>query len=258
MLPWLADHPIRFPSVARALRDPDGLLAAGGDLSPDWLLAAYRRGIFPWYSDDQPLLWWSPDPRMVLFPGEIRLRRSLAKRLRNGGFRVTADRAFAAVVAACAAPRPAQPATWITDEMQAAYARLHALGAAHSVEVWQDDRLVGGLYGVALGPVFFGESMFSRTADASKVALVQLARAMDAGGGRLIDCQMHTAHLASLGARDIARDAFIGYLEKWLGKPPEVEPPGAGFSPACWSFDAVSELRGEGPVTVTRSRREPS
>ncbi|MFO7647918.1 MULTISPECIES: leucyl/phenylalanyl-tRNA--protein transferase [Halomonas] len=240
MLPWLADHPIQFPPVTLALRDPDGLLAAGGDLSPAWLLAAYRRGIFPWYSDDQPILWWSPDPRMVLFPEALRVRRSLAKRLRNAGFRVTADRAFDAVVEACAGPRDGQPGTWITDEMREAYGRLHALGAAHSVEVWREDRLAGGLYGVALGPVFFGESMFSREPDASKVALVRLAGAMAAGGGRLIDCQMHTAHLASLGARDIARDAFIGYLEKWLGKAPEVEPGTVRFTPACWSFAAVT------------------
>ncbi|TDO06860.1 MULTISPECIES: leucyl/phenylalanyl-tRNA--protein transferase [Halomonas] len=217
MLPWLPERPVGFPPVATALRDPDGLLAAGGALTPEWLLAAYRRGIFPWFSDGQPVLWWSPDPRMVLFPKEIRVRRSLAKRLRNGGFRVTANRAFAQVVASCAAPRAGQPGTWITDEMRAAYERLHRLGAAHSVEVWRSDKLVGGLYGVAMGPVFFGESMFSRQADASKVALVHLAHAMSAGGGRLIDCQMHTMHLASLGARDIARSEFIGYLEQWLG-----------------------------------------
>lgn len=246
MLPWLPEHPIRFPSAATALRNPDGLLAAGGALSPGWLLAAYRRGIFPWYSDDQPILWWSPDPRMVLFPEALKVRRSLAKRLRHGGFKVTADRAFGAVMSACAAPRQGQPGTWITDEMRAAYERLHALGAAHSVEVWHDGRLAGGLYGVALGPIFFGESMFTRVPDASKVALVHLARTMAAAGGRLIDCQMHTPHLASLGARDIARAEFIGYLEEWLGKPPPVEPDGASFTPACWSFAALGEP-GEGP-----------
>jgi leucyl/phenylalanyl-tRNA--protein transferase len=246
MLPWLSEHPTRFPPVATALRDPDGLLAAGGALSPGWLLAAYRRGIFPWYSDDQPILWWSPDPRMVLFPEALKVRRSLAKRLRHGGFTVTADHAFDAVMSACAAPRQGQPGTWITDEMREAYGRLHALGAAHSVEVWHQGRLAGGLYGVALGPVFFGESMFTRVPDASKVALVHLARAMAAAGGRLIDCQMHTPHLASLGARDIARAEFIGYLEEWLGKPPPVEPDGVCFTPACWSFAALGEL-GEGP-----------
>lgn len=258
MVPWLLERPIRFPPVTAALRDPDGLLAAGGALDPGWLLAAYRRGIFPWYGDDQPILWWSPDPRMVLFPEELRVRRSLAKRLRHAGFTITANRAFDAVMTACAEPRAGQPGTWITDEMRAAYARLHALGAAHSVEVWQRERLVGGLYGVALGPAFFGESMFTRVADASKVALVHLARAMSLGGGRLIDCQMHTPHLASLGARDIARAEFIGYLEKWLGKPQDVEPNGLSFTPACWSFEAIGEPPGGPPVNATRSRRESS
>ncbi|MDI5986993.1 leucyl/phenylalanyl-tRNA--protein transferase [Halomonas sp. M4R5S39] len=243
MLPWLADYPVHFPPVEQALRDPDGLLAIGGDLSPAWLLAAYRRGIFPWYSDDQPILWWSPDPRMVLFPHEIRVRRSLAKRLRNGGFRVTADAAFGEVIATCAGPREGQPGTWITDAMREAYARLHALGVAHSVEVWRDGRLVGGLYGVALGPVFFGESMFSREPDASKVALVHLARAMQDGGGRLIDCQMHTSHLASLGARDIARAEFIGYLEKWLGKTPEASADDTSIIPPGWSFERLGAVR---------------
>ncbi|UYG06433.1 leucyl/phenylalanyl-tRNA--protein transferase [Halomonas sp. M4R1S46] len=245
MLPWLPERPVRFPPVSTALSDPGGLLAAGGDLSPAWLLAAYRHGIFPWYSEGQPILWWSPDPRMVLFPEEVRVRRSLAKRLRNGGFRVTADSAFEAVVAACAAPRHDQPETWITAEMQAAYARLHHLGAAHSVEVWQEGRLVGGLYGIALGPVFFGESMFSRVSDASKVALVALARSMAAEGGRLIDCQMHTAHLASLGARDIAREEFIGYLEQWLSEMPEtarVEEACTLLAPA-WSFARLDAAR---------------
>lgn len=240
MLPWLPDRPVGFPPVASALRDPDGLLAAGGALTPEWLLAAYRRGIFPWFSDDQPILWWSPDPRMVLFPDEIRVRRSLAKRLRNGGFRVTADTAFERVVEACAAPRDGQPGTWITAEMREAYGRLHALGAARSVEVWRAGALVGGLYGVAMGPVFFGESMFSRAPDASKVALVHLVRAMSAGGGRLIDCQMHTGHLASLGARDIARSEFIGYLEQWLGdagsgRRETID----GVLAPTWSFDAI-------------------
>ncbi|MGM0693574.1 MAG: leucyl/phenylalanyl-tRNA--protein transferase [Pseudomonadota bacterium] len=245
MLPWLPDHPVGFPPVDSALRDPDGLLAAGGALTPEWLLAAYRRGIFPWFSDDQPLLWWSPDPRMVLFPDEIRVRRSLAKRLRNAGFQVTADTAFDRVIRACAAPRDAQPDTWITAEMQDAYGRLHRLGAAHSVEVWRAGELVGGLYGVAMGPIFFGESMFSREADASKVALVQLARVMAAGGGRLIDCQMHTGHLASLGARDIARTTFISYLEGWLGDADDGRREAVDGVPApTWTFDAIDALAG--------------
>ena len=238
MLPWLNEHPVTFPSVDIALDDPDGLLAAGGGLSPEWLIEAYRRGIFPWYNDDQPILWWSPDPRMVLHPEELRVRRSLAKRLRNGGFRATADQAFDAVIDACAAPRNDGHAsgTWITDEMRDAYCDLHREGVAHSVEIWRDDRLVGGLYGVALGPVFFGESMFSREADASKIALVHLARAMAAGGGRLIDCQMHTPHLASLGARGIARSAFIGYLERWLDDLDR-----DSLTTPAWSFTGIGE-----------------
>lgn len=219
MLPWLPARPVRFPSTEDALHDPDGLLAAGGALTPDWLLEAYRRGIFPWFSEGQPILWWSPDPRMVLFPDEVHVRRSLAKRLRNGGFRVTRDQCFTAVIAACAEMRAQVEGTWITPPMQAAYRRLHELGHAHSVEVWRDDRLVGGLYGVALGRVFFGESMFSRESDASKVALVHLARHLADQGGGLIDCQMHTAHLASLGARDIARRAFIDYLDQYAALP---------------------------------------
>ncbi len=258
MLPWLAEYPVRFPPVELALHDPDGLLAAGGDLSPDWLLAAYRRGIFPWYGEEQPILWWSPDPRMVLFPNELRVRRSLAKRARNGGFRVSADRAFPQVVAACAAPRQGQPGTWLTTDMRNAYEQLHTLGAAHSVEVWQDDRLIGGLYGIAMGPVFFGESMFSRQPDASKIALMSLVDAMLSGGGKLIDCQMHTAHLASLGARDIARAEFIGYLEKWLGdeewpgKPSSDEPTGSDLIPPTWSFASI------GSAQETISGRKPS
>jgi len=243
MLPWLSAHAVKFPPVESALRDPDGLLAAGGALTPAWLLAAYRHGIFPWFGDDQPILWWSPDPRMVLVPGEIRVRRSLAKRLRNAGFTITADRAFEAVMAACAAPRDDQPGTWITDEMRTAYGQLHALGAAHSVEVWRDDALVGGLYGIALGPVFFGESMFSREPDASKVALVQLARVMAAGDGRLIDCQMHTGHLASLGARDIARREFIDYLDQWLGEPAHDRRQAEAIAPApTWSFETIGTV----------------
>ncbi|MFQ3786832.1 leucyl/phenylalanyl-tRNA--protein transferase [Halomonas sp. A29] len=233
MLSWLPERPVRFPPVSSALRDPEGLLAAGGELTPEWLLAAYRRGIFPWYSDGQPILWWCPNPRMVLFPDELRVTRSLGKRLRNGGFRVTFDQQFEAVMTACAAPRSGQPGTWITTEMHAAYIALHRLGYARSVEVWQAGELAGGLYGVAIGSVFFGESMFSRASDASKVALVHLVRAMRAGGGRLIDCQMHTRHLASLGARDIARTEFINYLESCLAT---LEPTDSQHPLPCWSW----------------------
>lgn len=215
MLPWLPPTPIQFPSTDSALDDPSGLLAAGGALTPDWLLAAYHHGIFPWYSEGQPILWWSPDPRMVLFPEELKVRRSLAKRLRNAGFHATIDSAFASVIDACALTRARHEGTWITAEIQQAYLALHRLGHAHSIEVWRDHELVGGLYGVAIGRMFFGESMFSLERDASKVALVALARHLEAAGGGLIDCQMHTAHLASLGARDIARSTFLNYLEEY-------------------------------------------
>ncbi|SDG28198.1 leucyl/phenylalanyl-tRNA--protein transferase [Onishia taeanensis] len=216
MLPWLPSSPVQFPPLDQALQEPDGLLAAGGDLTPDWLIAAYRRGIFPWFSDGQPILWWSPSPRMVLLPDEIRIRRSLAKRLRNAGFKVTWNTVFPAVIEACAAPRAADEGTWIGDEMREAYIALHSLGYAQSVEVWRDDRLVGGLYGVGMGRVFFGESMFSREPDASKVALVHLANHLQALGGGLIDCQMHTSHLASMGAGEIARQEFINYLDLYI------------------------------------------
>lgn len=219
MLPWLPPHLVAFPPVSQALDEPDGLLAAGGGLTPDWLLCAYRQGIFPWYAEGQPILWWSPDPRMVLFPEEIRVRRSLAKRLRNGGFTVTFDHAFGRVIAACAETRADAEGTWIDDAMRQAYLDLHRMGHAHSVEVWQAETLVGGLYGLSIGRIFFGESMFSRVPDASKVALVQLARRLQHHDFALIDCQMHTPHLASMGARDIARERFIGYLEQNVHAP---------------------------------------
>jgi len=173
---WLSPHdaPESFPPLEQALEDPAGLLAAGGDLSSERLLAAYRRGIFPWYSPGQPVLWWSPDPRAVLFPEEFRVSRSLAKTLRNGGFSTSVDRDFPAVIDGCAAPRPASPGTWITSEMRSAYLELHRLGHAHSIEIYREGNLAGGLYGVRLGGVFFGESMFSRERDASKTALARL------------------------------------------------------------------------------------
>ncbi|WP_081137501.1 MULTISPECIES: leucyl/phenylalanyl-tRNA--protein transferase [unclassified Halomonas] len=216
MLPWLSSPTPFFPSTEQALASPNGLLAAGGELTPAWLVEAYRKGIFPWYSDDDPILWWSPDPRMVLLPAQFKLRRSLAKRLRHGGFSVTLDQHFLAVLDACAAPRRGEPGTWITAEMRHAYHTLHTLGIAHSIEVHQAGNLVGGLYGLAMGPVFFGESMFSRVPDGSKIALAHLAYAMQSHGGQLIDCQMHTPHLASLGATTVARRTFINYLEQWL------------------------------------------
>lgn len=208
-------YDIDFPDVELALREPDGLLAIGGDLSTQRLLQAYRSGIFPWYSEGQPILWWSPDPRTVLFPEELKVSRSLAKTLRRGSYRVTLDQAFAQVVDACAAPRKDQDGTWITPAMKKAYRELHRLGLAHSIESWYQDQLVGGLYGIALGRVFFGESMFSRQTDASKVAFVHLVHWLKDWQYALIDCQVHTPHLASLGARPIARGEFIGLLRQW-------------------------------------------
>jgi leucyl/phenylalanyl-tRNA--protein transferase len=213
-LHWIRpdDPPDAFPDPRRALREPDGLLAVGGDLSPPRLLAAYRRGIFPWYEAGQPILWWSPDPRAVLRPAELRISRSLRKTLRAGTFTVTFDQAFADVMRGCAAPRPKQRGTWLTREMQGAYARLHALGYAHSLEVWHDGALAGGLYGVGLGRAFFGESMYSDVRDASKVALVHLVNEARRRGIELIDCQVYSAHLASLGCRTIARAEFLDRL----------------------------------------------
>ena len=217
---WLApgDGGTGFPPIERCLADPPGLLAAGGDLSPARIVAAYRRGIFPWYSEGQPILWWCPDPRAVLFPGEFRRSRSLAKSERNAGFETRFDTAFGAVMDGCAAPRErAGPGTWITPEMRAAYVALHRQGVAHSVETWRGDRLVGGLYGVQLGAVFFGESMFSTETDASKVALSALVRRCLAEQIELIDCQMSSGHLASLGSRPISRSEFCSLLERLAG-----------------------------------------
>jgi len=213
LIPWL-DSGDPFPEVERALAEPNGLLAAGADLSLPRLLEAYRNGIFPWFSHDQPILWWSPDPRMVLFPAELKVSRSLARTLRNARFEVRADTAFDAVVEGCRQPRRGESGTWITEEMAEAYGTLHRAGFAHSVETWLDDKLVGGLYGVALGRAFFGESMFARVSDASKVALVALARQLQHWGFGVIDCQMNTAHLASLGAREIPRAEFTRRLRE--------------------------------------------
>jgi len=218
VIPWLAtDEP--FPPAERALEHPNGLLCAGGDLSIGRLLEAYRHGIFPWYSGSEPILWWSPDPRMVLFTDELKVSRSLAKSIRNKGYEVRFDTAFHAVLAGCAAPRDAAEAldgvdepsagTWLGAPMRAAYAALHNAGYAHSVETWRDGMLAGGLYGVALGRMFYGESMFSRAVDASKVALVALVERLRAHGFPLIDCQVRTPLLAGLGAREIQRSEFL-------------------------------------------------
>ncbi len=208
-----------FPPVE--LASPEGLLAVGGDLRSERLLAAYRQGIFPWYSPGQPVLWWSPDPRTVLFPARLRISRSLGKALRQQRFRVTLDQAFERVIDACAAPRRNHPTggTWITREMRTAYCQLHAQGYAHSVEAWSGSELVGGLYGVSLGGVFFGESMFSLATDASKVALARVVEQLTAWGYSLIDCQVGSAHLFSLGAEEIPRRDFLATLDTALQLP---------------------------------------
>ncbi len=209
-----------FPPIESALTDPNGLLAVGGDLSPDRLLQAYRQGIFPWFSDDQPILWWSPDPRAVAYPSEIKISRSLKKTLRKNLFQIKFDTHFKEVIEACAAPRTNADGTWLTDEMQNAYLTLFKLGHAHSIEVWQNDELVGGLYGIAMGRVFFGESMFSRVTDASKIAFVHLAKILQEWNYALIDCQVTSEHMSSLGAVEIPRHVFIRHLANLLDAQP--------------------------------------
>lgn len=230
MIPRL-DGGAPFPPIERALRDPDGLLAAGGDLSVARLVDAYSHGIFPWFGEGQPILWWSPDPRMVLFVDEFVVSRSLRRTIESGSFEIRLDTAFDDVVRACAGPRAGQQGTWITSSMMHAYMVLHRAGYAHSVEAWREGVLVGGLYGLALGRVFFGESMFTRERDASKVALVHLVSLMRAQGVPMIDCQQQTAHLASLGARPIAREVFAARLRELIHS---IEPPSgwtAGAAP---------------------------
>lgn len=216
MVHWINRHTDNFPPLECALHTPNGLLALGGELTADRLIAAYRHGCFPWYSAGQPIMWWSPDPRTVLFPEELHVARSLRKTLRQTSFHITYDRAFEQVIAACAEPRASDSGTWITQEMQTAYSTLHHLGHAHSVEVWHDNQLVGGLYGIAIGRLFFGESMFSRMADASKIGFVTLVQDLQQAGFVLIDCQMHTEHLARFGAREISRRTFQEYLRQYL------------------------------------------
>jgi leucyl/phenylalanyl-tRNA--protein transferase len=209
---------LAFPDPANA--EPDGLLAVGGDLSPGRLLAAYARGIFPWYDERSPILWWSPDPRLVLFPPELHVSRSLERTLRRGTFRVTADAAFERVIRRCAAKaRPGQRGTWITAEMVDAYVALHRLGFAHSFEAWEGERLAGGLYGVSLGAAFFGESMFADAPDASKVAFARGVEWLAGRGVSIVDCQVRTEHLVSLGAREIARDAFLARVAQAIEAP---------------------------------------
>jgi leucyl/phenylalanyl-tRNA--protein transferase len=233
MIPWL-EHDTPFPPIQSALRDPNGLLAAGGDLSTERLLEAYRHGIFPWFSEGDPILWWSPDPRMILFPAELKISRSFEKTLRNRSYEARFDSAFDEVVAGCAAPRKGEPGTWISGAMSEAYRGLHRLGYAHSVETWIDGDLAGGLYGVAIGRVFFGESMFSRARDASKIALAVLVAHLKSAGFGLIDCQMRTRHLETLGAREIPRRRFSRLLEELIHYP---HPPGS------WSGASVAQGR---------------
>ena len=218
MIPILSTDPESpFPPTEQALEYPEGLLAAGGDLSPARLVNAYRRGIFPWYSDDQPILWWSPAPRCVLYPQHVHVSRRLRRRYNQGHFSLTVDQAFSQVIEACAEPREDQAGTWITDEMLLAYIRLHKLGIAHSVETWVDGELAGGIYGLALGRIFFGESMFSKRGDASKITLVALCRQLQQWNFTLLDCQVSNPHLLSMGAEDISRDEFEQLLKTAVG-----------------------------------------
>lgn len=218
MIPWLK-RSTPFPPIERAMRQPNGLLAAGGDLSPQRLLDAYRRGIFPWFGEGEPILWWSPDPRQVLFVDELHVSQRLRRRLKRGEFEVRANTSFRAVMLACAAPREGQTSTWITNEMVKAYCALHEIGHAHCVEAWRDGRLAGGIYGVQIGRMFFGESMFKRETDASKVALVNLVEILKRMGIGLMDCQQETSHTTTLGARTISRGTFKAWLERWVDMP---------------------------------------
>ena len=225
MVSWLSpeDPPDAFPALGNHGSDPEGLVAAGGDLTAARLIAAYQRGIFPWYEDGQPILWWSPDPRCVIYPTAIHVPRRLARTLRQAPFELTTNHGFAKVVDACAAPRRYTDATWITEEMRTAYLHLHNRGYAHSVEAWQEQRLVGGIYGVVLGKVFFGESMFSTARDASKVVLISLARALASAGFHCLDCQLPSPHLLSLGAKLIPRARFLAELGEHCS--PDTEAP---------------------------------
>jgi len=216
-IPFLApdDDVTPFPSVSTALSEPNGLLMAGGNLSPRRLIAAYRSGVFPWYEEGEPILWWSPDPRCIIFPNDIRVSKSLSKTLKSGRFTITKNQQFRTVMRECAAPRKDSSGTWVTDDMVDAYCRLHKMNIAHSIETWLDGELVGGLYGIQIGSVFIGESMFSKQSNASKVALVHLAQSEDF---QLIDCQLETDHLTSMGAITIQRERYIELLNE-LGNP---------------------------------------
>jgi len=224
LLPALGDAPLApFPPTRTALTKPNGLLAWGGGLEPERLLTAYRQGIFPWYSADDPILWWSPDPRCVLFPRQVHVSRRTRRKFNSGAFRLEADSTFAGVVSACAEPRAGQPGTWITQDMQQAYCALHRAGYAHSVEVWRGASLVGGIYGIALGRMFYGESMFSREPDTSKIALIALCQYLHAANFGMLDCQVPNPHLQSMGAVEISRQEFEARMQGLLAEP---GPPG--------------------------------
>ena len=228
MISWLESGD-PFPPHAKALRDPNGLLAAGADLSPARLIDAYSHGIFPWFNADEPILWWSPDPRMVLFPEALKVSRSLKKVIRNREYEVRLDSAFTQVMHGCAQARRGQSGTWITPVMIAAYTQLHKMGIAHSAETWIDGELAGGLYGIALGRMFYGESMFTAVSDASKIAFVHLVWQLKRWGFGMIDCQMKTAHLATFGATEIPRADFIRRVSNLIQYSP---------APITWQFDA--------------------
>ena len=233
-LSWLNPDTLEFPDTSLALQDPNGLIAVGGDLSPERILAAYHRGIFPWFNPDDPILWWSPDPRTVVFPNQLHISKSLRKTLRKATYRVTFDNCFEKVMRACAAPRSYADGTWINEDIIQGYCALHERGYAHSVEVWRDEELVGGLYGMALGRVFFGESMFSLADNASKVGFAYLVRQLCAWNFQLIDCQVGSDHLFSLGAVEIPRDEFQQLLVNFTREPNAYDLPWSRLPVIAW------------------------
>jgi leucyl/phenylalanyl-tRNA--protein transferase len=234
-IPWLSPDNTNFPSPNFALDEPNGLLAVGGDLSPERILAAYHQGIFPWFNPNDPILWWSPSPRTVVFPKNLHVSKSLRKILRKGIYRVTFDNCFTQVMRACAAPRSYADGTWINENIIAGYSILDERGFAHSVEVWREDELVGGLYGIALGKIFFGESMFSRADNASKVGFAHLVRQLIAWDFQLIDCQVANDHLFSLGAVEIPREEFQDFLLNFVHLPPAYRLPWSTINPEHWN-----------------------
>lgn len=222
-LPWLDDSDLTFPPIESALDEPNGLLAVGGDLSAERLIVAYRQGIFPWYEEGGPILWWSPSPRSVILPGEMYVSRSLRKKLKSGRFQVTCNNQFEAVINACSEARAYTTSTWITPYMMESYKKLHQLAYAHSIEVWEEEDLVGGLYGISIGKIFFGESMFHKVTDASKIAFAHLCRLLQSAGFPLIDCQVENEHINSLGAIEMSREKFKDYLSRYTNEAPPLD-----------------------------------